>query len=110
MVTADEYTTPAPPDVAWEADESCLRCTVGWPGDRPPLAQVLPLFEHLGLVLTDHRPEEAADSFVFSRVEDADLDELLPLLAAAFTARLRQVPPGVLLESVGWWGLGGSGR
>lgn len=30
IVTADEYTTPAPPDVAWEADESCLRwLTVG---------------------------------------------------------------------------------
>ena len=86
MVTADEYKTSAPPDVAWEAAESCLRCVVGWPGGRPPLAQVLPLFEHLGLVLIDHRPEEAADSFVFSRVEDADLDELLPLLADAFTA------------------------
>lgn len=44
MVTADEYKTSAPPDVAWEADESCLRCVV------------------------DHRPEEAAGSFVFSRV------------------------------------------
>jgi hypothetical protein len=47
MVTADEYTTPAPPDVAWEAHESCLRCMVGWPAGRPPPTQVLPLLAML---------------------------------------------------------------
>jgi glutamate dehydrogenase len=87
MAIADMHTAPAaPPHVTWEADESWLKCVVGWRGGRPPLAQVLPLFEHLGLVLIDHRPEEAADSFVFSRAEDPGLGEALPLLAEAFTA------------------------
>ena len=86
MAVAEMPTTPGSPDVVWEADESWLRCVVGWPGARPQLAQVLPLFEHLGLVLVDHRPLDAADSFMFARVEDPNLDELLPLLAEAFTA------------------------
>ena len=87
MTTAAVHTSPpAPPHVAWNAEASRLRCVVGWPGDRPPLARVLPLFEHLGLVLVDHRPDESADSFVFSPVEDPRLDEVLPLLAEAFTA------------------------
>ncbi|MFC7598449.1 NAD-glutamate dehydrogenase domain-containing protein [Terrabacter sp. GCM10028922] len=87
MALADIHTTPAsPPRVEWEVEQSRLRCMVGWPAGRPPLAQVLPLFEHLGLVLTDHRPEESADSFVFFRVEDPALDEVLPWLAEAFTA------------------------
>ncbi|MBC9824071.1 NAD-glutamate dehydrogenase [Terrabacter sp. MAHUQ-38] len=81
------HTTPAsPPRVEWEVDGSRLRCRVGWPADRPPLAQVLPLFEHLGLVLTDHRPEPSADGFVFVRADDPGLDEVLPWLAEAFTA------------------------
>jgi glutamate dehydrogenase len=86
MAVADISTTARSPDVAWEADESWLRCVVGWPDVRPQLARVLPLFEHLGLVLIDHRPLDAADSFMFERVEDPNLDELLPLLAEAFTA------------------------
>src|SRR3712207_7677219 len=53
---------------------SWLRCVVRWPDTRPPLSRVLPLFGHLGLDLADHRPEGAADTFVFSRVEDPRLD------------------------------------
>jgi glutamate dehydrogenase len=86
MALAGVPATPGSPEVAWEADESWLRCVVGWPGARPQLAQVLPLFEHLGLVLVDHRPLKAADTFMFAQVEDPKLDELLPLLAEAFTA------------------------
>ena len=86
MAVVDMPATPGAPDVVWEMDGSWLRCVVGWPGARPQLAQVLPLFEHLGLVLVDHRPLVAADSFTFTQVEDANLDELLPLLAEAFTA------------------------
>ena len=87
MVIADVYRAPAaPPRVTWGASESGLSCVVGWSGGRPPLAHVLPLFEHLGLVLTDHRPGEAEDSFEFAPVEDPHLDDVLPLLAEAFTA------------------------
>lgn len=87
MLIADMYRAPAaPPRVTWGASESCLRCVVGWRGGRPPLAHVLPLFGHLGLVLTDHRPGEAEDSFVFAPVKDPCLDDVLPLLAEAFTA------------------------
>ena len=57
-----------------------------WPGERPPLSRVLPIFEHLGLVLVDHRPEASADIFLFAEIEDARLDEMLPLLAEAFSA------------------------
>jgi len=86
MTIADEPTTPSAPRVAWEADGFWLRCVVAWPGDRPPLARVLPIFEQFGLELVDHRPEVSADSFVFSQVEDPNLEEMLPLLAEAFSA------------------------
>ena len=51
MATADERTKPSVPCVAWEAEAPWLRCVVRWPGDRPLLSRVLPIFEHLGLVL-----------------------------------------------------------
>lgn len=86
MATADERTTLSAPRVAWEAGGPWLRCVVGWPGERPSLSRVLPIFEHLGLVLADHRPEEAADSFLFANIEDPRLDEMLLLLAEAFSA------------------------
>ena len=86
MAVAEMRTTQGSPEVLWEADESCLRCVLAWPRARPRLAQVLPLFEHLGLVLIDHRPLDAADSFMFARIEDPNLDELLPLLGEAFIA------------------------
>lgn len=86
MATADERTTLSAPRVAWEADGPWLRCVVRWPGERPSLSRVLPIFEHLGLVLADHRPEEAVDSFLFSNIEDPRLDEMMPLLAEAFSA------------------------
>jgi glutamate dehydrogenase len=86
MATADERTTLSAPRVAWEADGPWLRCVVGWPGERPSLSRVLPIFEHLGLVLADHRPEAAADSFQFANIEDPRLDEMMPLLAEAFSA------------------------
>ena len=76
----------APPRVAWHVEKSRLRCVVGWQGERPPLAEVLPLLENLGLVLIDHRPEESAESFEFFRVENPRLGEVLPWLAEAFTA------------------------
>jgi glutamate dehydrogenase len=79
-------TSSSPPHVAWEPMGSGLSCVVGWPSGRPPLAQVLPLFEHLGLVLTDHEPHESADRFLFSLVEDPWLDDVLPLLSEAFIA------------------------
>jgi glutamate dehydrogenase len=86
MTMGDEVTTPSAPRVVWEADGAWLRCVVAWPGDRPPLSCVLPIFEQLGLELVDHRPEVSADSFVFSQVEDPNLEEMLPLLAQAFSA------------------------
>lgn len=87
MAMADMLRAPAAPlRVTWSADGSGLTCVVGWGGGRPPLAHVLPLFEHLGLALTDHQPGEAEDSFMFAPVEDPQLDEVLPLLAEAFTA------------------------
>lgn len=92
MAVADLRKAPVvPPRVAWAADDSRLRCVVGWRDGRPPLAHVLPLFEHLGLVLTDHEHDEAEDSFVFAKVDDPRLDELLPLLAEAFTAAWERV-------------------
>jgi glutamate dehydrogenase len=51
------------------------------------LATVLPLFDHLGLVLTDHhQPEQSADNFVFFRVEEPRLEDVLPSLSEAFIA------------------------
>ena len=82
MAVADMPATPGSP--TW-----CGRWT--GPGSGAPsagqapdrqLAQVLPLFEHLGLVLVDHRPVDAADSFMFARVEDAE-----PRRAAAVARR-----------------------
>jgi glutamate dehydrogenase len=87
MALSDAHATPgAPPHVAWETEGSRLRCVVAWRDGKPPLAQVLPLFEHLGLILTDHEPEESVDRFAFLRVEDPSLDEVMPWLAEAFTA------------------------
>lgn len=84
--------TTGSPDVEWEAEEAWLRCVVRWPDDRPRLARVLPLFEHLGLVLVDHQPLTAADSFTFAQVQDPNPEELLPLLAE----------PSLLPRSVRW--------
>ena len=85
MVPADKRTAPASPlHLDWEPNGSWLRCVVRWPDTRPPLSRVLPLFGHLGLDLVDHRPEGTTDTFMFSRVEDPHLDELLPLLTEAF--------------------------
>ena len=86
MTFAEEEPTSSAPRVAWEADGSWLRCVVAWPGERPPLSRVLPIFEHLGFALFDHRPEVSADTFVFSHVDDTNLEEMLPLLAEAFSA------------------------
>ena len=85
MAVAEMPTTPTSPNVVWEADESWLRCVVRWPGTRPQLAQVLPLFEHLGLVLVDHHPEDGADRFVFLPVDDVQVHEVPGLLSDAFT-------------------------
>jgi len=74
------------PRVEWDADGSHLRCLVRWPAERPVLSRVLPIFEQLGLRLIDHRPEAAADSFVFSQVEHASTDDVLPLMTEAFVA------------------------
>jgi glutamate dehydrogenase len=74
------------PEVDWNANRSALGCLVRWPGERPPLSQVLPIFDQLGMRLADHRPETAADAFFFSRVEDPFVDEVLPLLTEAFIA------------------------
>ena len=86
MAAADERTNPPVPRVAWEAEAPWLRCVVRWPGDRPLLSRVLPIFEHLGLVLADHRPEPAADVFLFADIEDPRLDEVMSLLEEAFSA------------------------
>src|SRR5688572_18549945 len=86
MATADERTRPSAPCVAWEAEARWLRCVVRWPGERPSLSRVLPIFEHLGLVLADHRPESDADVFLFADIEDPRLDEMMSLLAEAFSA------------------------
>ena len=70
----------------WNGGESELRCVVGWLGARPPLADVLPLFEDLGLGLVDHRPGEDSDEFTFRHELTAVDGELLGLLGEAFLA------------------------
>src|SRR5215207_1293217 len=75
-----------PPQVTWDADGRRLRCLVRWPGARPPLSEVLPIFEQLGLLLTDHEHEDTADQFFFGQIEQASSDETLSLLAEAFVA------------------------
>lgn len=73
---------------SWKTDTNATTCTVGWPGHRPRLAEVLPLFEHLGLELVDHRPCEvqglAGDMFTFQPLSVPDGAEVLPLLREAF--------------------------
>ncbi|GAB3288100.1 NAD-glutamate dehydrogenase domain-containing protein [Parasphingorhabdus pacifica] len=70
----------------WSAGESEVRCVVGWPRTRPPLADVLPLFEDLGLGLVDHRPEGESDEFTFRHELTGVDDELKGLLGEAFLA------------------------
>jgi glutamate dehydrogenase len=79
-------TDPPAPRVEWEAHGPRLRCLVRWPAERPALSRVLPIFEQLGLGLIDHRPEDAADGFVFSPVEGATMEDVLPLMTEAFVA------------------------
>jgi len=87
MTVRDADTAPlALPRVTWEPDRSCLRCLVRWPGERPPLSQVLPVFADLGMVLVDHHPEAAGDGFVFTQLDTPGIEELLPLLSEAFLA------------------------
>jgi glutamate dehydrogenase len=74
--------------VSWSADHRSTTCVVGWPGQRPRLAEVLPLFGHLGLALADHRPgggrDPVGDVFTFPAFEEPDAAEVLPLLGEAF--------------------------
>lgn len=87
MALSDQHPrTRGRPEVDWNANGSGLRCLVRWPGTRPPLSQVLPTFDQLGLRLADHRPEPAADVFFFAPIEDPYADEVLPLLTEAFMA------------------------
>ena len=76
--------------LSWSADSSALHCVVGWPGRRPALVDVLPLFEHLGLALVDHRPVAgdgvAADVFEFRPLEPPPGPVVLRLLGEAFLA------------------------
>ena len=72
------------PEVEWDTHGTDLRCLVRWHGQRPPLSQVLPIFDQFSLPLVDHRPEPTADTFVFSRLDDPLADEVLPLLTEAF--------------------------
>lgn len=87
MAVAESRTAAAQrPGVTWERDGSSLRCLVEWPGQRPVLSQVLPIFEQLGLQLADHRPAEGADSFVFVRPDRTSVDDVLALMTEAFVA------------------------
>ncbi|AEF41464.1 NAD-glutamate dehydrogenase domain-containing protein [Hoyosella subflava] len=74
--------------VSWSADDTSTTCVVGWPGKRPRLVEVLPLFEHLGLELADHRPgsgrDPVGDIFTFQELVAPDIAEILPLLGEAF--------------------------
>ena len=73
------------PIVRWDATGSTLRCLVQWPGTRPSLSQVLPIFDQLGLRVADHRPERETDTFLFS-LEDRFAGDTFPLLTEAFVA------------------------
>jgi len=82
--------------VSWSADHEFTTCVVGWPGQRPLLVEVLPLFEQLGLELVDHRPgggrEPVGDVFTFSAIQAPEINEVLPLFGEAFlTAWQRSV-------------------
>ena len=74
--------------VSWSANHESTTCVVGWPGQRPRLVEVLPLFEQLGLQLVDHRPggelDPVGDVFTFPAIESPDSAEILPLLGEAF--------------------------
>jgi len=76
------------PVVSWSADHKSTTCVVGWPGQRPRLVEVLPLFQQLGLELADHRPgggrDPVGDVFTFPAIEAPDANEVLPLLGEAF--------------------------
>src|SRR3712207_2425058 len=87
LVLSDPEANPRrTPKVDWDVNGSGLGCRVRWPGDRPPLSQVLPIFDQLSLRLTDHRPEPAADTFFFTQLEDPFVGDVLPLLTEAFVA------------------------
>jgi glutamate dehydrogenase len=73
------------PTVDWDTKGSTLRCLVRWPGNRPSLSQVLPIFDQLGLRVADHRPDRETDAFLFS-LEDQLVDDTFPLLTEAFVA------------------------
>jgi len=76
--------------LSWSQAEHGPRCAVGWPGPRPALADVLPLFDHLGLQLMDHQPAEegdaVADVFTFRGLKAPQDSEVLALLGEAFLA------------------------
>ncbi|MGH3520798.1 MAG: NAD-glutamate dehydrogenase domain-containing protein [Haloechinothrix sp.] len=73
--------------VQWDIDHDQLRCAISWDGNRPELAAVLPQFEHLGLLLVDHRPiSDSCDEFVFRRSVAQMDEEVTALLAEAFVA------------------------
>lgn len=75
---------------AWSANATTTTCSVGWPGARPRLSEVLPLFAHLGLELLDHRPVAApvggGDVFTFQPLLVDDAHRALELLGEAFGA------------------------
>lgn len=94
------------PVVSWSADDEATTCVVGWPGQRPRLVEVLPLFQHLGLELADHRPgggrDPVGDVFTFPAIEAPDVTEVLSLLGEAFlTAWEREVDRDDFAELVG---------
>jgi glutamate dehydrogenase len=82
--------------LSWSCDdERGLRCVVGWPGRRPPLAAVLPMFDDLGLRILEHQPvmdydsardELAGDVFTFDATGAGFDDEVMALLGEAFLA------------------------
>ncbi len=86
ILTHAPPTVPSTPRVEWDAMGSHLHCLVRWPAERPVLSRVLPIFDQLGLRLIDHRPETAADGFVFSQAEGSMAADVLPLMTEAFVA------------------------